>query len=75
MILHPFNYYAHAASKPRLCELDESGFVYWQDNDIVKHRKVYGGVFVPLVEQPAPPPPIDWQTPVVVHPPATEPTL
>lgn len=52
MKLAPFNYYPHPASSPLLCELDESGFVYFPDACTIKHRTVYQGHFVPLVEAP-----------------------
>lgn len=65
MQLSPFNFYAEPTSLPRLCELDESGFVYWPDIDSIRHRTTYAGEFVPLVEQRTPTP-IDYAKPVIV---------
>ena len=47
----PYHYYATATSTARLCELDESGFVYFADEERYSaHRTRYSGRFVRLLE-------------------------
>lgn len=51
MQLAPYNYYVTSGSKPLLCEIDSSGFVYFPDACTIKHRTSYGGTFIKLVEE------------------------
>lgn len=46
----PYNYYATPTAKPRLCEIDSSGFVCFMDEEYSRHRTRYTGRFVRLIE-------------------------
>lgn len=61
------NYYPKPGAPPILVQI-ENDWVYSLHFEYTYHRSKFEGVFVPLVEAPAQPAPIDYETPVIVYP-------
>jgi hypothetical protein len=68
ILVEPYFYYPPDATHPVLCEVRDN-FVWFWDSDRAVPMANFPGRFVKLVEQPAPPAPIDYETVVIVYKP------
>lgn len=51
-----YHYYGAPGATPRLCEMDERGFVFFFDDESLRPKAAYAGKFVKLVEEAEPAP-------------------
>lgn len=61
----PCNYYPSTGAPPILVQV-ENDWVYSLHFEYTYHISTFPGRFVQLVEQPSPPPPINYTQPVIV---------